>query len=321
MAHTADRQIEHLLRRAGFGARPDELDAFRRDVDRPGGRRAASTTSSVADDVDSLIGKPGYVGMTITRRVLAAVEHRRRAAALAVPDGAHQPSAAGEDDALLAQPLRHRLHQDRRRARRRRRRALHGGEGVRGSGQRARPDRDAARQRARQLPRHPASTSPRTRRCWSGSTAGPTPRRSRRRTSAARSWSCSRWASATTPRPTSTPAARVFTGWNLARPGAAADGSQHYEFVYNAEPARHRPRRRSAFRSIPTAARRFRRARRPTGMQDGIDFINAPRRATRTPARYLATKLYRFFVTEFGDVNADVRRTASRRSTCRAATT
>ena len=27
-------------------------------------------------------------------------------------------------------------------------------------------------------------------------------------------------------------AARVFTGWNLARPGAAADGSQHYEFVY-----------------------------------------------------------------------------------------
>ena len=28
--------------------------------------------------------------------------------------------------------------------------------------------------------------------------------------------------------------ARVFTGWNLARPGAPADGSQHYEFVYNA---------------------------------------------------------------------------------------
>src|SRR4029079_13586693 len=28
--------------------------------------------------------------------------------------------------------------------------------------------------------------------------------------------------------------ARVFTGWNLQRPGAATDGSQHYEFIYNA---------------------------------------------------------------------------------------
>src|SRR4029077_3136278 len=28
------------------------------------------------------------------------------------------------------------------------------------------------------------------------------------------------------------PAARVFTGWNLARPGAAADGSLHCEFAY-----------------------------------------------------------------------------------------
>ena len=27
--------------------------------------------------------------------------------------------------------------------------------------------------------------------------------------------------------------ARVFSGWNLTRPGAAADGTQHYEFVYN----------------------------------------------------------------------------------------
>src|SRR5207253_6080241 len=26
--------------------------------------------------------------------------------------------------------------------------------------------------------------------------------------------------------------ARVFTGWNLQRPGTAADGSQHYEFSY-----------------------------------------------------------------------------------------
>ena len=29
-------------------------------------------------------------------------------------------------------------------------------------------------------------------------------------------------------------AARVFTGWNLQRPGTATDGTQHYAFAYNA---------------------------------------------------------------------------------------
>src|SRR4029077_7915533 len=29
-------------------------------------------------------------------------------------------------------------------------------------------------------------------------------------------------------------AGRVFTGWNLARRGTAADGSQHYQFTYAA---------------------------------------------------------------------------------------
>ena len=37
-------------------------------------------------------------------------------------------------------------------------------------------------------------------------------------------------------------------------------------------------------------------------MQDGIDFINGLAAHPNT-ARYLATKLYRFFVTEFGAVN------------------
>ena len=47
------------------------------------------------------------------------------------------------------------------------------------------------------------------------------------------------------------------------------------------------------------------------GMQDGIDFINGLAAHPNT-ARYLATKLYRFFVTEFGAVNATfVNRVAS----------
>jgi len=60
----ATRQIEHLLRRAGFGARPDELDLYgtmstRDAVD------ALIEYEDIPDDVDSRIGQPGYVGMTI----------------------------------------------------------------------------------------------------------------------------------------------------------------------------------------------------------------------------------------------------------------
>src|SRR4051812_49406689 len=65
MAATADRQIEHLLRRAGFGARPDELTLYgavsiNQAID------ALVDYQSVPDIVDTLIGTPGYVGTTAT---------------------------------------------------------------------------------------------------------------------------------------------------------------------------------------------------------------------------------------------------------------
>ena len=75
------------------------------------------------DDVDQLIGTPGYVSITARGEFLPATGHQRRPPALAVPDDALAASAPGEDDALLAQPLRHRLHEDRRRVGARRRRA------------------------------------------------------------------------------------------------------------------------------------------------------------------------------------------------------
>ena len=56
-------EIEHLLRRAGFGARPDELDYY-------GALSVAEAVDRlveydrVADDVDDKIGKPGYIGIT-----------------------------------------------------------------------------------------------------------------------------------------------------------------------------------------------------------------------------------------------------------------
>ena len=96
-------------------------------------------------------------------------------------------------------------------------------------------------------------------------------------------------------------AARVFTGWNLARPGSVADGTQHYEFVYNAN--QHETTAKAfSFAIYPNGSTTIPARSATDGMQDGIDFINGLAAHPNT-ARYLATKLYRFFVSEFGAVN------------------
>lgn len=58
-----DRLLQHLLRRAGFGASSDDLAAI--------GRLSYSQAvdslvdyESIPDTVDDNIGKPGYVGTT-----------------------------------------------------------------------------------------------------------------------------------------------------------------------------------------------------------------------------------------------------------------
>jgi hypothetical protein len=95
MARTPERQIEHLLRRAGFGARPDELDFYgQMSVDEI--VDSLVEFDSLTDDVDSNIGKAGFVGTTtrgvfspnsnityarqrwLFRRSTAAVRSRRR---------------------------------------------------------------------------------------------------------------------------------------------------------------------------------------------------------------------------------------------------
>jgi len=60
---SGDQSIEHLLRRAGFGASADDLATFgalsySQAVDR------LINYESIPDTVDANIGKPGYVGMT-----------------------------------------------------------------------------------------------------------------------------------------------------------------------------------------------------------------------------------------------------------------
>src|SRR5215208_777553 len=58
-----NRQIEHLLRRAGFGGRPDEI-AYYSQMSIAQAVDSLLDFQSVADDVDTFIGKAGYIGTT-----------------------------------------------------------------------------------------------------------------------------------------------------------------------------------------------------------------------------------------------------------------
>ncbi len=91
-------------------------------------------------------------------------------------------------------------------------------------------------------------------------------------------------------------AARVFTGWNLRIDRGAGDGSNAYSFVYNANLHETAPKTFSfpiysdGSSTIPSRAA-------SEGMQDGLDLINALSMHPET-ARRVVTKLYHFFISE-----------------------
>ena len=91
-------------------------------------------------------------------------------------------------------------------------------------------------------------------------------------------------------------AARVFTGWNLTR-------TTPFTFSYNA--AQHDPDAKAfTFPIYADGSTTIPARAAGNGMQDGLDFIAALARSPHTAA-YLARKLYRFFVSEFGDVDQE----------------
>ena len=95
-------------------------------------------------------------------------------------------------------------------------------------------------------------------------------------------------------------AARVFTGWNLTRAGGVAP---YLTFFYNA--GQHDTGAKTfTFPIYPDGSKTI--AARPGagGMQDGLDFIAALARSPNTAA-YLARKLYRFFISEFGEIDGE----------------
>jgi uncharacterized protein (DUF1800 family) len=91
--------------------------------------------------------------------------------------------------------------------------------------------------------------------------------------------------------------ARVFTGWNLQRPGNVSDGTAHYEFFYNA--GQHDTAVKTfSFPLYADGGRTIPARSAADGVRDGEDFINGLAGNPLT-ARYLAGKLWRFFVSEF----------------------
>jgi uncharacterized protein (DUF1800 family) len=87
--------------------------------------------------------------------------------------------------------------------------------------------------------------------------------------------------------------ARVFTGWNLARTGGRSafnyDGRQHDTDA-----------KEFTFAITPDGNRRIPPRSEAQGMQDGLDLINAVARHPATGPR-LARKLYRYFISEIGE--------------------
>ena len=62
-ARHGNSQIEHLLRRAGFGASPDEVDDYT-ETGFAGSVSRLLAPESAPDTVDEKIGVPGYVAIT-----------------------------------------------------------------------------------------------------------------------------------------------------------------------------------------------------------------------------------------------------------------
>src|SRR5262245_28559532 len=90
--------------------------------------------------------------------------------------------------------------------------------------------------------------------------------------------------------------AKVFSGWNLERVGAAADSNGYYRFAYIA--ANHDTSAKTfSFPIYSDGSKTIPARTAADGMKDGLDLINALARNPET-GRRLARKLYGYFVSE-----------------------
>jgi uncharacterized protein (DUF1800 family) len=299
MVRPRDRQIEHLLRRAGFGARPDELEMYR-EMSISGAVDALVNYDRVGDDVDSFVGKPGYVNTTIRGQFAPQsniVDARQRWLFRMV-----------HSDRPLQEKMTLFWHNHFATAYNKIAGALGATEGARYLAAKASEDPGKVRGQIEMLRDNALGNFRDILTNIAKDTAMLVWLDNRTNTKAKPQENFAREIMelftvgvGNYTESDVYAGARVFSGWNLTRPGAAADGSQHYEFFFNA--AQHETTAKTfSFPIYADGSKTIPARSASDGLQDGADLI-AALVASPDTARYLATKLYRFFVTDFGAVN------------------
>jgi len=301
MAFIYDQQFEHLLRRAGFGARPDELDAYRRMAF----GEAVDTLihyEQIADDVDSKISQAGYAQIAAPGRVFSpntviADAQQRWLFRMLHTDRPLQEKmtlfwhnhfatgytklagAAGVGPAEATRYMAAKPSED--------------AGGVRGQIEML---RDNALGNFQSLLVEIAKDTAML--IWLD---GRTNTRAMPQENFGReimelfTMGVGHYTESDV-----YAAARVFTGWNLTRTGGAAPA---LTFVYNA--GQHDTNAKTfSFPIYPDGSATIGARSAANGMQDGLDFIAALARNPNT-ANYLARKLYRFFISEFGEIDEE----------------
>jgi len=296
MARNADLQIEHLLRRAGFGARPDELETYRamsiaQAVD------TLVNYTLIPDTVDTHIGRPGYVGITANgpfapqsnitdarQRWLFRMVHSDRPLQEKMTLFWHNHFATGYNKIAGA---------------------LGPVEATRYMAAKASEDpgkvrgqiemlRDNALANFRDILLNIAKDTAML--VWLD---GRDNKKAKPQENFAREiMELFTMGVGHYTEPDVYAGARVFSGWNLQIGGAVPGALRRQEFYYN--PAQHETTAKTfSFPIYGDGSSTIPARAASQGMQDGVDLINALA-GNRNTARYLAAKLYRFFVSEVG---------------------
>jgi len=298
----ADRYIEHLLRRAGFGARPDELQTY-------GAMSISDAVETlinyerIPDTVDAKIGKPGFAGITTRglfapqsvildarQRWLFRMVHSDRPLQEKMTLFWHDHFATSYDKIAMA---------------------LGGAEATRYMAAKPSEDPGGVRGQVEMLRDNALGNFRDILLNIAKDTAmlvwldGSTNTKAKPQENFAReimelfTMGVSHYTESDV-----YAGARVFTGWNLHRarreggppPSATADPS-FLEFFYDASQHDTAPKTFS-FPIYPDGGTTIPARSADGGMQDGVDLIDALARNPNT-GRYLASKLWRFFVSEF----------------------
>src|SRR5829696_2595258 len=285
-----EQNVEHLLRRAGFGASQDEIDAYLRS--------GFSNTvdyllrfDRIPDEVDSWIGRPGYIGMTVANGPFAPGQNITHARQRWIFRMVHSPRPLQEKMTLF-------WHNHFATAYSKISGALGPAEGARYMAAKPSEDPNQVRGQIETLRTMALGNFRDILVAMAKDVAMLVWLDGRQNVKAQPQENFGRelmelftMGVGHYTEQDVYAAARVFTGWNLARSANA-----YLTFNYNA--AQHDTTAKEFTFAVSTGGSKTIPARSAdSGQQDGLDFIDAVARHPATGPR-LATKLYRFFISE-----------------------